>query len=76
MFGLSNRKIGAFIKDERGDFGLKGLIITVAIIVVVGCVVLFLTGGDDGGGEMETWIKKIWTSLGTWLQSTIGLGWT
>jgi Flp pilus assembly pilin Flp len=75
MFGLSNRKIHAFIKDERGDFGLKGLIITVAIIVVVGCVVLFLTGKNGSGGQMETWIGEVWDSLGGWLTNKIGIGW-
>jgi len=60
-----------FICDERGDFSVKGLAITIGIIVAVGAVVTWLAGG----GGLQAWIEDIWTALGGWLESTIGLGW-
>ena len=61
-----------FFNDERGGFGLKEIIFTVAIIVVVGAVVAWLAGGDG----MQTMIEQVWGALGEWLDSEFGFGWS
>lgn len=61
-----------FFRDERGDFSVKGLAITIGIIVVVGAIVAWLA---TPGGGLQTWIENIWTSLGSWLETAIGFGW-
>ena len=70
MLRSVNQDIKRFMLDERGDFSIKGLAVTVGVIVVVGAVVVWLTGG-----QMTGWIEDIWDSLGGWLDTTIGLGW-
>jgi len=70
MLRSLDQRIKGFILDERGDFSIKGLAVTVGVIVVVGAVVVWLTGG-----QMTNWIEDIWDSLGGWLDTTIGLGW-
>ena len=63
--------IRTFLGDERGDFSVKGIAITIGVIVVVGAVVLWLTG--DGG--IQSMIEDLWEALGGWMEETIGLGW-
>ena len=70
MLRSLDQRIKRFMLDERGDFSIKGLAITVGVIVVVGAVVVWLSGG-----QMTNWIEDIWDSLGGWLDTTIGLGW-
>jgi len=64
------RSARTFIPDERGEFSVKGLAITVGSIVVIGAVVVWLSGG-----QMTNWIEDVWDALGGWLDTTIGLGW-
>jgi len=59
------------LSNERGEFSIKGLAITVGAIVVIGAVVVWL----GAGGGMQDMIEQVWTSLGGWLDDTIGLGW-
>ena len=70
MINSAIRSIRAFIDDERGDFSIKGLAITVGAIVVIGAVVMWLSAG-----QMTSWIGDVWTALGGWLDESIGLGW-
>ena len=65
------RKSRSFLEDEQGEFSVKGLAITVGIIVVVGAVVVWLAQGKG----MQDMIEQVWTALGGWLEETIGLGW-
>ena len=65
------RSARAFLNDERGEFSVKGLAVTVGVIVVVGAVVVWLAAG----GGMQGMIEELWTALGGWLDGTIGLGW-
>jgi len=70
MINSAIRSIRAFLGDERGDFSIKGLAITVGAIVVIGAVVMWLSAG-----QMTSWIEDVWTALGGWLEESIGLGW-
>lgn len=45
----------SFWKDESGDFGVKQIAATVAVIVVIGLVITGIKG------NLETWIDEIWT---------------
>lgn len=49
---LKNRE---FWKDESGEFGVKGIAITVAVIVIIGAAVSFIKGS-----ALEGWIGDIW----------------
>lgn len=46
--------ITAFLKDERGDFGIKQIAITVAVIVIIGFIITGIQG------LMPGWITQIW----------------
>lgn len=46
--------IKSFWNDESGDVSIKGLAITVAILVLVGLALVFIRGNLDG------WIQDIW----------------
>ena len=70
MINSAIRSIRAFIGDERGDFSIKGLAITVGAVVVIGAVVMWLSEG-----QMTSWIEDVWDALGGWLQESMGLGW-
>ena len=59
-----------FRADDRGEFSIKGLAITVGAIVVIGAVVVWLSEG-----QMTTWIGELWDTLGGWLNETFKLGW-
>lgn len=46
--------IQRFVEDERGEFGIKQIAATVAVIVVIGFVVTAISG------NMGTWVEEIW----------------
>ena len=71
MFKSLGQKMCELKQDESGAFSVKGLTITVAVIVVVGALVTWLA--VDGG--MRTLILEVWEALGGWLESQIGIGW-
>ena len=71
MFRSFGQRPLAFLSDERGEFSVKGLAITVGVIMVIGAIVTWLA--VDGG--MKGMIEQVWDSLGGWLDETIGLGW-
>jgi Flp pilus assembly pilin Flp len=48
-------KIKAFLKDERGDFGIKQIAITLGVILIVGASITVING------KMGTWLNDIWT---------------
>ena len=45
----------SFWKEERGDFGVKGIAITIAVIVLIGAIITIIQANLDG------WIAEIWT---------------
>ena len=51
-----------FKRDERGDFGIKGLAITVGAIVVIGAVVFWLANG-----EMIKIVETVWEQAWGWI---------
>jgi len=59
-----------FLGDDRAEFSVKGLAVTVGAIVVIGAVVIWLSNG-----QMTDWIDEVWGALGGWLDESIGLGW-
>ncbi|MED4956079.1 hypothetical protein ABEO75_16760 [Paenibacillus macerans] len=46
--------IRAFWEDEAGEFGIKQIAATVAVIVIIGLVVSAVRG------NLPTWINDIW----------------
>lgn len=44
-----------FMEDERGEFGIKGIAMTVAAIVVIGLVIGVVQG------NLGAWIAELWT---------------
>ena len=70
MFKPLIQSIRMFMADKRGEFSIKGLAITVGAIVVIGAVVMWLSEG-----QMTNWIEQLWSTMGGWLDETIGLGW-
>jgi hypothetical protein len=48
-------KIKMLLKDERGEFGIKQIALTVAVIVVIGFAITAIQGLLPG------WITQIWT---------------
>lgn len=49
-----NKKAKVFLKDERGEFGIKQIAVTVAVIVIIGFVITAVQGFMPG------WIEDIW----------------
>lgn len=47
-------KIKAFFKEEKGDFGIKYIAITVAVIVLIGVAMTFIKG------ILPNWIEDVW----------------
>jgi len=46
------------LKDNRGEFGIKQIAITVAVVIAVGIIVQFLSGGwlTDRVEDVWTWL--------------------
>lgn len=47
-------KIKTLINNERGDFGIKQIAVTVAVIVIIGFAVTAIRG------LLPNWITQIW----------------
>ena len=47
-------KIRNFLKDQSGDFGIKQIAITVAVIVIIGLII----GVVDG--RIGDWVEQVW----------------
>ena len=61
----------AFVGDERGELGVKGLAIMVGSIVVVGALVVWL----GPGGGMQLFIEEVWNDgVWPWVQDVFGIG--
>jgi len=58
--------IKKFLKDERGEFGVKQIAYTVAVIVVVGLVLAILRD------QMEGIVTTIWNFLWEKIQDLMG----
>ncbi|MCM3703728.1 hypothetical protein [Paenibacillus macerans] len=46
--------IRAFWEDETGEFGIKQIAATVAVIVIIGIIVGIVRG------QLPTWVSDIW----------------
>lgn len=55
------------LEEEKGEFGIKQLAITVGVIVIVGFVITLLQGGLLAG-----WINQVWTFLFETIQDMVG----
>lgn len=53
-------------EDERGEFGIKQLAITVAAIVIIGFVITFMQG------NMDTILQEVWDWLFDTIQGMVG----
>ncbi|NLU27372.1 MAG: hypothetical protein GXX00_09565 [Hungateiclostridium thermocellum] len=63
---LLKNSIKKFLKDERGEFGVKQIAYTVAVIVVVGLVLAILRD------QMEGIVTTIWNFLWEKIQDLMG----
>lgn len=54
-----------FKKDESGEFGVKQIAITVAVIVLIGFIVSTLKD------YLPAWIQEIWTTLVNMIQDVV-----
>ena len=59
------KKASTFVKEERGDFSVKGIAITVAVIVIIGVAVGLISGFASG------WISQIWDMLIGFIEDTL-----
>ncbi|TYQ16049.1 UNVERIFIED_CONTAM: hypothetical protein Cloal_2551 [Acetivibrio alkalicellulosi] len=50
---MKNR-IKALLKDQSGEFGVKSIAMTVAVIVIIGFIIVVVQGNIDG------WVGQIW----------------
>ncbi len=60
-------EIKSMVEQEKGEFGIKQLAITVGIIIIVGFVIGLLQGG-----LLEGWIGEVWTFLFDTIQNMVG----
>lgn len=68
MYKLASKLEGkweAFKQDERGEFGIKQIAFTVAIIVIIGFGVTAMRG------LMPGWIEDVWDKLLDLIDDTI-----
>ena len=49
------RSKGSLLNNERGEFGIKQIAITVGVIVIIGFIVSIITDSFLSG-----WIEQIW----------------
>ena len=49
--------MGNFLKEEKGEFGVKQIAVTVAVIVVIGVIVTVFKDQSD------SWIGQVWDFL-------------
>ena len=47
-------KVRNFLKDQSGEFGIKQIAITVAVIVIIGFLIAIIQG------NLPTWVDEIW----------------
>jgi Flp pilus assembly pilin Flp len=47
-------KVRNFFKDQSGEFGIKQIAITVAVIVIIGFLIAIIQG------NLPTWVDEIW----------------
>ncbi|MCR2803405.1 hypothetical protein [Paenibacillus soyae] len=62
------KQVEAFVKDERGEFGIKQIAATVAVIVVIGLVIGVVRG------NIGEWVGDIWDKLIGLIDSNISSG--
>jgi hypothetical protein len=51
----NNGKTASFWKEESGDFGIKQIAATVAVIVIIGFIVTAIQT------NIGTWVNQVWT---------------
>ncbi|NMM55442.1 hypothetical protein [Paenibacillus aquistagni] len=59
-------KLKAVVGNERGEFGIKQIAITVAVIIIIGVVVTTLSG------KLPTWVGDIWDKFLDLIDKNIG----
>jgi hypothetical protein len=59
------KKCLEFLRDDRGDFGIKEIAMAVAGVVIIGVIVTAVSG------FLPTWIEDIWGIIKTYLQGWI-----
>ncbi|GAE86928.1 hypothetical protein [Acetivibrio straminisolvens] len=64
---LLKNSIKKFVKDERGEFGVKQIAITVAVIVVIGLILSILRNG-----LLNEMVNTVWEFLWEQIQKLMG----
>ncbi|MGF7046947.1 Flp pilus assembly pilin Flp [Paenibacillus sp. DS2015] len=63
---MKKKNTGAsFWKDESGDVSIKGIAITVAILVIVGLALVFVKD------KLDIWLELIWNKFMTMIDGMI-----
>jgi Flp pilus assembly pilin Flp len=47
-------KVRNFLKDQSGEFGIKQIAVTVAVIVIIGLLIGVIRG------NLGTWVAEVW----------------
>lgn len=47
-------KVRNFFKDQSGEFGIKQIAVTVAVIVIIGLLIGVIRG------NLGTWVAEVW----------------
>jgi hypothetical protein len=63
------KNIKSFFGSKRGEVSVKGLAMTVGIIVLIGFIVVTLQQG-----LLKTWVEDVWTTVWTWIQDSFMKG--
>ncbi|SMG59495.1 hypothetical protein SAMN06295960_4955 [Paenibacillus aquistagni] len=58
-------KLKAVVGNERGEFGIKQIAITVAVIIIIGVLVSVITG------SLGDWVDAIWKKFLGLIDSSI-----
>ena len=56
------------MKDERGEFSVKGLAITIGAIICIAAVVTWLSEG-----QLIIWVEQVWDAVWQWIQTTFNM---
>ncbi|MBH5320055.1 hypothetical protein I6N90_19825 [Paenibacillus sp. GSMTC-2017] len=62
---MMKSKMQAFIKDERGEFGIKQIAGLVAVLVFIGIIVTTISG------LLPDWIAYVWGLFTTWVDKQL-----
>ena len=63
---IVKEKMRLYLHDERGEFNVKGLAITIGAIIVIAAITTWLSGTDS---PIFDWIQDVWKVVWAWIQT-------